>query len=740
MRRHRREDIRRQSREEADRLLVDRIRSAVPIVVLIIGIVALGDVVVGRPHLGILFLIKLFQIGLLGWEVWVLRAPAAAGRAVYTALIAGAALTVSSVAGAILVQDAVMAPLLLTTLVVGAATVLPWGWRAQLVIAVTAAAAMAWNVYAVTGDLWTVLPYPGLVVLIALAGSIYVAYEDERSRAAVMKRDLALVASEARYRQMLDHATDIIYRTDPTGHVTAFNPVALRLMRYSESEMMGIHFLELVRPDSRERIARFYAQQVVEQIPSTYCEVPAVAKDGTELCLGHNVQLIVEDGQVVGFAAVARDITEFKRVEEQQRLLAAIVESSEEAIISKTLDGTILSWNAGAEQLYGYTAEEAIGMSISALLCPDSEDAVLEICEHLKRGEGMDHREALRRRKDGATVAVSLTISPVRDTEGSTIGASVIARDITRRRRMEQGLHDSEERFRSIAASAQDAIVMMDADGRAAFWNRSAERIFGYSEAEVLGRDLHDLLVPAAFREAAKRGWLAFRDTGEGAAIGKTTELIAQRKGGGDVPIELSLAALHVDGRWQAVAILRDVTERKQAADRLREKEQLLSESQRLGHVGSFLYDMRGPILWSEEMYRLYGVSPDTFSPTVESLVSLLVPDDRPAMRAWIAACAAGDEVDELDFRVPMLDGTIRFLRGRGEAVHDGGGSLAYMAGTAQDVTERKRVEEQLQAAKSSAEAANRAKSEFLANMSHEIRTPMNGIIGMTELALGHCS
>jgi len=140
-----------------------------------------------------------------------------------------------------------------------------------------------------------------------------------------------------------------------------------------------------------------------------------------------------------------------------------------------------------------------------------------------------------------------------------------------------------------------------------------------------------------------------------------------------------------------------EIMEHTQAEEKLREKEHLLSEAQRRGHLGSFLYDMTGPIHWSDELYRLYGVSPDTFIPTVESFINLIHPDDRSAMQAWIAACAAGEKPDALDFRIIMPDGTTHFIRGWGEAVYDAGDKLLHMAGMAQDITERKRAEEALQ-------------------------------------------
>jgi PAS domain S-box-containing protein len=136
-----------------------------------------------------------------------------------------------------------------------------------------------------------------------------------------------------------------------------------------------------------------------------------------------------------------------------------------------------------------------------------------------------------------------------------------------------------------------------------------------------------------------------------------------------------------------------ELAERKRTEGKLRQKEHLLSESQRLGHIGSSFYNMTGPIWWSEEMYRLYGVSPDTFIPSVESMLGLIHPGDRPAMQTWIAACAEGEKPDELEFRINLPDGAIRYIRGHGEAVHDVGNRLSYMAGTGQDITERKEAE-----------------------------------------------
>ena len=166
------------------------------------------------------------------------------------------------------------------------------------------------------------------------------------------------------------------------------------------------------------------------------------------------------------------------------------MDSSDDAIVSKSLDGVITSWNKGAERIFGYTADEAVGRQITLIIPEDRREEEINILARLRRGERVEHFETVRVRKDGTRVDLSLTISPVKDNRGVVIGASKIARDITERKQFEQKLA---ERALLLDLSS-DAIIVRDETDRAIYWNKSAADLYGYSREEALGRETHELL------------------------------------------------------------------------------------------------------------------------------------------------------------------------------------------------------------------------------------------------------
>lgn len=277
------------------------------------------------------------------------------------------------------------------------------------------------------------------------------------------------------------------------------------------------------------------------------------------------------DGILVHAVEVTSQIHEEKEREKRERasgLLASIVDSSDDAIVSKNLDGVISSWNKSAERLFGYTRDEAVGRHITLIVPEDRWGEEAKILERLKRGERIDHFETLRRRKDGSLIALSLTISPVKDDSGRTIGASKVARDITDRQRIERALA---ERARLLDLS-NDAIMVRDKADRITYWNQGASDLYGYSREEATGRVSHELMrtvFPEPLEQIIEQLQRNNRWSGE---------LIHRRKDGSQIVVA-SRWALDRDerGDWKGVLETNnDITQQKAGEKALRESEERL--------------------------------------------------------------------------------------------------------------------------------------------------------------------
>ena len=237
-------------------------------------------------------------------------------------------------------------------------------------------------------------------------------------------------------RALLDAALDCIITMDATGRVREFNAAAQRVFGYSREHAVGKELASLIIPAAmRERHRtglRHYLETGEGPVLGRRLEVTALRADGSEILVELAITALHEKGQPF-FVAYLRDITTRSRGEEATRRLAAIIESSDDAIITKDLNGKITSWNAAAERLFGYAPEEIIGKPVTTLIPADRQHEEPRILERIRRGERIDHYETVRRRKDGSVFNISVTVSPLKDESGKVIGASKIARDITDR-------------------------------------------------------------------------------------------------------------------------------------------------------------------------------------------------------------------------------------------------------------------------------------------------------------------
>jgi PAS domain S-box-containing protein len=369
--------------------------------------------------------------------------------------------------------------------------------------------------------------------------------------------------------------------------------------------------------------------------------------------------------------------------------LAAVVESSADAIVTHDLDGIIESWNAGAERIFGYPAAEVVGRPGPVFLPEDRRDEEARLLERIRAGEPIEPFETVRRRRDGVLIDVSMTVSPLRDSKGRIVGVSRISRDITAHRKDERSL----ELFRTLVDRSHDAIHVLDpASGRYLDVNARATLMLGYCREELLSKTVFDIsegLTMERFR--AHNAHLAQKGS-------MTIEVGHRRRDGSLLPVEVSLSLVNME-RSYVVAIIRDITERHRAAEALRESEERFRQVvESISEIfwmtdrdkGDVLYISPGfETTWGQPREALYA-RPGLWMEAVHS-------DDRDRVRAASARRAEG-RYDET-YRIVRPDGSVRWIRDRAFPVDDGKREVRRIVGVAEDVTEQKKLEEQFRRA-----------------------------------------
>jgi PAS domain S-box-containing protein len=326
-------------------------------------------------------------------------------------------------------------------------------------------------------------------------------------------------AERERLRITLASIGDAVISTDAEARVTYLNKVAEDLTGWTQAEASGQPLTEVFR------IINEYTRQPAENpalqalregvVVGLANHTILIARDGSERPIDDSAAPMRDkSGKSVGVVLVFRDVTERRRAEEAQARLAAIVESSHDAIVSKTLDSIIQTWNAGAERLFGYTAEEAVGRSITILIPRERLSEEDEILSRISRGERIEHYETIRVTKDGRPLNISLTISPIRDPEGRIIGASKIARDITEKKQSEEALQASQQRFLTLADHAPVGIFLTTPEGDCLVVNQCWCELAGLSPEEARGEGWRKALHPQD-EERVLEEWCAAIEAGQ---------------------------------------------------------------------------------------------------------------------------------------------------------------------------------------------------------------------------------
>jgi PAS domain S-box-containing protein len=303
-----------------------------------------------------------------------------------------------------------------------------------------------------------------------------------------------VTGAEEHFRLLLEAAPEAIVVTKRDGRIVGVNTQTERLFGYHREELFGqnveVLLPQRVRHRHVKKRAAYFSHARVRRM-GTGVELYARRKDGTEFPVEVSFSPLETGGETL-VSGLIRDITERKRADQLVAHRAAIVETSEDAIIGKSLDGTIVSWNSGAERLYGYKAEEVVGRPLALLVPPDRADEFGWIMKGLRHGKRIEHYESTRVHKDGHRIEVSVTVSPVKNKAGAVVGASVIARDITDRKRVEMALRQSEERFRVALTNAPVVVFNQDCELRYTWINSPVlawanQEYLGQTDAEILG-------------------------------------------------------------------------------------------------------------------------------------------------------------------------------------------------------------------------------------------------------------
>jgi PAS domain S-box-containing protein len=419
-------------------------------------------------------------------------------------------------------------------------------------------------------------PFSAREMLARIGGALALA--KVRGEAAGVLRE-----SEKRLRQLTSLMPAAVYTCDEEGRITFFNRRAVELWgrepKLNDSEERYCGSFRVLRPDGSQipHSEGIMATAVTTGKPARNEETMIERPDGSRIILRVDIDPLYEiNGRVCGAISVFEDVTDLRRAEQASQRLAAIVESSEDAIVSKDLNGVITSWNQAAERLFGYTAEEVIGKPITLLIPPERHDEEPGILDRIRRGERIEHYETVRRHKDGGRLDISLTVSPIRDAKGNIIGASKIARDITRRKRVEVALRESEQRLGLATQTGKLGVWDWDIVTNRISWSDSLYVIHGVRPDQFDG---------------TMEGFAALVHPEDQEQVSAAI----QRALDSDVPYELEFRAVRPDGgvMWlfTSAAVLRDggrpvrmlgatmdITQRKHTEDALRQSEEKLRQ------------------------------------------------------------------------------------------------------------------------------------------------------------------
>jgi PAS domain S-box-containing protein len=493
-------------------------------------------------------------------------------------------------------------------------------------------------------------------------------------------------ASELSYRRLFEAARDGILILDvDTGRIDDVNPFLVELLGFPHSEMVGKTVGEL-SPFKDIESNKVMLERLQKDEYIRYEDLPLETRDGRKIAVEF-VCNVYQAGDKKVIQCNIRDITERKRVETALIRLAAIVESSDDAIMGKDLIGIITSWNNGAKNIFGYSADEMVGTSIMRLIPEDRQGEEAYILDSVKHGKSVENFETIRQGKDGRLIDVSVTASPIKDTAGKVIGVAKVAHDITARKASEAALRMSEGLYHTLFDYAPDGIVIANPNSYYLDANPSICRMLGYTHDELVGLHAANIVIPSEIKNIVPAlGAIKARSDYH-------REWQFRRKDGSVFPAEV-MATTMPDGNL--LGMIRDVTERKRTEEELNITHEKLR--QLLTHSPAVIYTLKidgetiTPVVVSDNIEMLLGF-------TVQESSSRgwwarnLHPEDRERVLKAFDSSLTKDGYS-MDYRMLHKDGTYRWVEDNNRVLRGADGRVNFMVGVWIDISGRKNAEE----------------------------------------------
>jgi PAS domain S-box-containing protein len=567
--------------------------------------------------------------------------------------------------------------------------------------------------------------------------------EDVRRELESKQAQEAVATSQRMFSSLVSNIPGVIFRArgDQNWEIEFLSDSVESLLGFKAEEFQGdqgIRFVDLVHPEDYNIILGA-AQEACNSIGSYKVEYRISRKGGEMLWVeeGGRVTINEETGALYLDGAMF-DITDRKKSEQallsSERRFRDIISNTDGFIWEIDWDNCYTFVSERVRDILGYEPEEMVGRHVDMLLDPVEQEQIYEAyLRQIRETRGFKNVVHRAIKKSGETAWVDFSGDCVYDSEGNPCGWRGVAHDVTEKRRHEEEIR----RLALVAQQTQYAVSMADPGGHLTWVNDGWCRITGYSFDESIGK------LP---------GELVHGPETDHTVDARIAEALAQEK-----PIECEILNYRKDGTpywaWTSITPLRDesdaltayiaiesdITQRKAEQEELQLSESRLAEAQKLAHIGSSVYDVVQRISnWSEETFRIYGWDLESEPPTDQQYSELIHQDDYPILQSKIDTAISFGQPFECDVRLrAQTHEDTRYVHIKAAPEFDSQGKTLRIVNTVHDVTDRRRVVEELIEAREAAMEASQLKSEFLANMSHEIRTPMNGVIGMTELLLG---